>query len=203
MHKTRVIRAGYFLLVGLLAGCESHQPAVNAEKPPTQPVATAVPAGDPAAAAVPDTADYTAQPHVEESPADSLVRIGSQRYRLLLQAFTDSARPLSYKPAVGGKPANGREDTSSVRGYDVRFVISLRDSSGHKTVFRRQLRKHDFTKAVANDVLVPSEPSRPLYLGYSPALDALLFTYRFVIPETDVGGAGQWWRLVGQDRCAP
>ncbi|MFD1467368.1 hypothetical protein ACFQ48_03950 [Hymenobacter caeli] len=193
MGRTSFIPTAGLLLVAaglLLAACESRPTVATTERPPTvaPPPVAAGPAGAPAVAPAPDTVDCTAQLRAEESPADSLVRIGSRHYRLLLQAFADSARPLSYRPDAGRELTNGQADTASVRGYDVRFVVSLRDSSGHKTVFRRQLRKRDFTKAVANDVLVPSEPSRPLYLGYSPALDALLFSYRFVIPETDVGG---------------
>lgn len=184
MGKNSLFQSACFLLAGLLAGgCESRRPAATNEKPPA-----VAPAGAPATALPPDTTDYTAQGRENAAPADTLVRIGAKHYHLRLQATTDSAHRLSYQPVAGGTLATGEADTAAVRGYDVRYTISLRDSSGKQTVFRRQLRKRHFARDVAADVLIPSEATLPVYLGYSPALDALLFTYAFVVPDSDVGG---------------
>lgn len=176
-------------LVGLvLAGCETRQPVATA---PALPVA-AVPPAPVAPAPLPlDTADYTrAHPSQWPGPADTLIAIGTRHYWLSMQVTTDSTRALYYHPAanVGAAFAVPGDRTGQVRGYYETYTFALRDSTRKKLLFRRQLHKSDFYRVGSRDVVTVVNMERPCYLGYSAALDALVFNCALWIPGSDVGG---------------
>lgn len=189
MGKNLLFQPACFLLAGLLAwGCESRQPAATTEKPPAIPAL--VPAGGPAIAHPSDTTDYTrAHLAFRNLPTDTLIRIGSRRYHLLVQAQADSTQPIEYNSAaiVGAAFAPPSDTTHSgrIRGYAGTYTFTLRDSANHATLFRQLLHKPDFYRVAAREIVVVSEPDIQ-YLGYSPALQALAFVVYLGIPASDV-----------------
>lgn len=187
------MRALFFLgcLVLLFTGCESRQPATTQALPgqplPVQQplVVTAVPA---------DTTDcIRAHRAPEPGPADTLVAIGSRHYWLSVRVSTDSTRALDYNPAVNaGGAFTVPGDTAAlaarrVRGYEETYTFELRDSARRKLIFRRQLHKPDFYPVAARDIVTVMNMERPTYVGYSAALDALVFVCYLWVPSSDVG----------------
>jgi hypothetical protein len=74
-----------------------------------------------------------------------------------------------------------------VRDYAETYTFTLRDSLGKTVIFRRQLHKPDFYAAENRDVVTVMNMAPPGYLGYSAALDALVFVCYLGIPYSDVG----------------
>ena len=174
----------------LLSACETLRPAAQV----TEPAAPAV-APDtlvrPAPVA-PDTADLMRRTRLQVGPRDSLVQIGSAHFRLSVRVETDSTKPITYGPKgnVGGAYA-ARSDSAGrdgqVQGYAETYTFTLRDSVGKKVLFRRQLLKPDFYAAAPRAIVTVMNMARPDYLGYSAALDALIFGCYLAIPNSDVG----------------
>jgi hypothetical protein len=182
------------LLLALLAGCESRQPAATGQPTATlaAPVAV-VPAAK--SSPLPDTADCTrAQASRWPGPTDTLIAIGAQHYWLSMHVATDSTRALYYNPAANAGAAFAVPgDTAGyaagqVRGYHETYTFVLRDSTRKKLLFHRQLHKPDFYRAGSRDIVTVMNMERPCYLGYSTALDALVFNCALWIPNSDVGG---------------
>jgi len=111
--------------------------------------------------------------------------VNGRLHHLVVQARPDSARPLTAL-AYFSDDDRARQRLTKVRGYDGRFTFTLRDAAG-APVFRRELRKADFAKMGAPDVVVESAVNKPVFLGYSAALRALVFTIDFGVPDSDVG----------------
>ena len=168
-----------------LAGCD--QKAYVTEKR-TSPVSVAVaPAAPPVAVATVPAPRSAASARTVYRPGwappvllDTAVVLNGQRYRLHLEAETDSTQRLktTYQPYPG--------HFEVARGYQGRFTFVLHDAAGQQ-VFRRQLRKADFYKAAGQDIVTESEAYRPELLAYSPAFGALVFTLDFMVPDSDVG----------------
>ncbi|WP_460557526.1 hypothetical protein [Hymenobacter daeguensis] len=179
-----------FSLTAVLTACETRRAAHPAEQPesaaPAQPVAA--PAGPPAA----DTADLTRAFSREPGPRDSLIPLGSRHFRLSVQVATDSTRPLDFAPPglVGeafAVPGDTARPVRRIRGYAETYTLTLRDSAGRAVVFRRQLHKPDFYGLVPREDVTVTNLPPPSYLGYSAALDALVFVCYPGIPFSDVG----------------
>jgi hypothetical protein len=175
----------------LLAGCETRHASHPAEQPesaqPPTPL-VALPNVLPTA----DTADLTRANKHEPGPRDSLILVGSRHYRLSVRVETDSTKPIDFTPAasVGGAfaaPNDSARRAGVVRGYAETYTFTLRDSVGKKTVFRRQLHKPDFYEAAPRDIVTVTNMPPPSYLGYSAALNALVFGCYIGIPFSDVG----------------
>ena len=168
-----------------LAGCD--QKAYVTEKR-TSPVSVAMsPSAPPPVAAAPVLRPTVPAPARVYRPGwappallDTAVMLNGQRYRLHLEAETDSTQRLknTYQPYPG--------HSEVARGYQGRFTFALHDAAGQQ-VFRRQLRKADFYKAAGQDIVTESEAYRPELLAYSPAFGALVFTLDFMVPDSDVG----------------
>lgn len=156
----------YAILCLWLAGCEQHLYRKDEKRPiavgPARPRDTAALA-----------------------PQGLALAINGQPYRLLLQARTDSASRLTALVYFSDDD-RARQHPTPVRGYDGRFTFTLRDADGRQ-VFQRQLRKADFAKLGAPEIVVESAAAVPVFLGYSAALGALVFTVNFVVPESDDG----------------
>ena len=172
----------------LLASCETHQPARQQTTAPAQPAAGT--ATTPPMA--PDTADLTRRATRWPGPVDSLVRIGTRHYRLGLRVETDSTRPIDFAPAENlgpgfAAPSDTAWRAHRVRGYQQTYTFTLRDSVGKHLVFRRQLNKTDFYPVAPRDEVTVMDMPRPGYLGYSAALDALVFVCYLDVPGTDIG----------------
>ncbi|TPG61748.1 hypothetical protein [Hymenobacter nivis] len=161
-----------------LANCEQHLYSKEERRPAAIPTA-AVPVAAaservwgpvaPAAPAVPGTA-FT---------------VNGRLHHVAVQARPDSAHPLTAL-AYFSEDDRARQRLTKVRGYDGRFTFTLRDAAG-APVFQRELRKADFAKMGAPDVVVESAVNKPVFLGYAPALQAMVFTVDFGAPESDVG----------------
>jgi hypothetical protein len=181
-------------LLILLVGCEWRQAETAAqvpprEKQPSQQLRVVSVAVSPA-----DTIDCL-RPHraPEPGPADTLITIGSQHYWLSMRVSTDSTRAIDYDPAVNAGGAFATPgDTAAlasqrVRGYEETYTFGLRDSTRRRVLFRRQLHKPDFYPVAARDIVTVMNLARPAYLGYSAALDALVFACYLWVPASDVG----------------
>ena len=163
------------LLAGLLSGC-------NQEKTPAETAASTVPDRERATpTALPRAIDYTLEHRYAESPADTLIRIGSRHYHLLLRAETDSTHPVAFTEAggvvdpAGPPPTDSAARANTARGYAGGYTFTLRDSTGRKTIFTQRVDKKAFYKAAPTDIAVLTPTDRPMYLGYSPGLRALVF----------------------------
>jgi hypothetical protein len=168
-------------LLALLAGCEQklHSTKSDARALPSVSVA-------PAPAPAPPVAPV-AKPKPPEIPGwappvatDTLVMLNGQPHHLLLEAETDSTRRLTatYEESPG--------HLEKVHGFEGYYTITLRDNAGQQ-LFRRQLRKAAFYKKAGPDIVTESEAYQPQYLGYSRPLGALVFTFDFMVPDSDVG----------------
>ncbi|WP_157886977.1 hypothetical protein [Hymenobacter sp. PAMC 26628] len=164
----------YAILSGLgLAGCEQHLYHKEERRSLSVPTAVGSPPAPgtllPAPAAVPGTA----------------FSVNGKVHYLVAQARPDSAHPLTAL-AYFSDDDRARQHLTKVHGYDGRFTFTLRDAAG-APVFRRELRKADFAKMGAPDVVVESAVNKPVFLGYAAALRALVFTVDFGTPDSDVG----------------
>ena len=173
-------------LVLALAGCEQRMNTARSDSTalPSVSVVPLPPAAAPPAAAPPATAAAQRPPNrpgwAPPAITDTLVVLNGQPHRLLLQAETDSTKPLSatYEPTPG-RPER-------VHGYEGRYTVTLRNAQGGQ-VFRRQLRKAAFFKRAGADIVTESEAYAPALLGYSRPLGALALTVDFMVPDSDVG----------------
>ncbi|MBO2012783.1 hypothetical protein [Hymenobacter negativus] len=175
----------------LLTACETRRASHPAEQPDSAQPPT-LPAAAPNVLPTADTADLTRAYNREPGPRDSLILVGSRHYRLSVRVETDSTKPIDFAPAgsVGGAfavPSDSARRAGVVRGYAETYTFTLRDSVGRKTIFRRQLHKPDFYKAAPRDIVTVTNMPPPSYLGYSTALDALVFGCYIGIPFSDVG----------------
>jgi hypothetical protein len=206
MNRGRIQTVFYWGQLALsmyLLGCESRQPAKHAAELAVPARATArepfdslgtnvrVPAETERLAPA-DTADLTRRYYHRPGPKDSLIQIGSRRYRLSVRVDTDSTKPIEFAPAesVGNAfaaPSDTAWKAKRVRGYQETYSFTLRDSVSRAVVFRRQLRKPDFYAVAPRDMVTVMNLSPPAYLGYSAALDALVFVCYPGIPYSDVG----------------
>ena len=139
-----------------------------------------------------DTADLTRPYDRRPGPRDSLIAIGARHYRLSVRVETDSTKPIYFGPASGvgeafAAPGDSARRAGQVRGYAETYTFTLRDSLARKVIFRRQLHKPDFYRAESRDVVTVMNMEPPGYLGYSAALDALVFVCYLGIPYSDVG----------------
>jgi hypothetical protein len=173
--------------LGLLAGCETRQPVATT---PTLLVATRLPA--PRLTAQLDTADIMRAywGSFTEARPDTLLRLGTRRYRLHLSQVADSTKPIEYAPAqLAGKFFAAPSDTAwrahRVRGYEGTYAFVLRDSARRTVVFSKKLHKRDFWPTDKGELLTLSEPEFR-YLGYSSGLQALIFVVYFGLPSSDV-----------------
>ncbi|GAA3967968.1 hypothetical protein [Hymenobacter antarcticus] len=175
------------VVASALAGCE--QKAFVTEKAP--PLSTVIgPAVAPPPPPPPEKAPVPVPvrkpPVVYRSgwapPArlDTAIVLNGQRYRLRVQAETDSTERLktTYQPYAG--------HFEQARGYQGRYTFTLHDGSGRQ-VFRKQLRKADFFKSAGGDIVTESEALLPELLAYSAPFGALVFTLDFMVPDSDVG----------------
>jgi len=142
----------------------------------------------------PDTADcLRAHPAPEPGPADTLIAIGSRHYWLAVRVSTDSTKALDYAPAVNAGAAFAAPgDTANpaarrVRGYAETYTFALRDSA-RRPLWQRRLHKPDFYAAAGREIATVMNLARPAYLGYSTALDGLVFACYLWLPASDVGG---------------
>lgn len=188
----RILLLGGVLAL-LLGSCDARRTATITKAQPTVPVAAVMPAGG-RVALRPDTADCTrASAYPNPGPADTLIALGSRHYWLSIRIVTDSTRALYDGPAsnVGAAFAPPGDSVayaaSQVRGYQETYTFALRDSTKKVLVFRRQLHKPDFYKAAPRDIVTVMHLERPNYLGYSAALEALVFGCYLWIPSSDVG----------------
>ncbi|OGX89709.1 hypothetical protein [Hymenobacter coccineus] len=166
----------YAIISGLgLAGCEQHLYIKEERRPQAMPAAAVASSGAPAAVPLP-------APPVVPGTAFS---VNGKVHYLATQARPDSARPLTAL-AYFSDDDRARQRLTKVRGYDGRFTFTLRDAAG-APVFRRELRKADFAKMGAPDVVVESAANKPVFLGYSAALRALVFTVNFGAPTATWG----------------
>ncbi len=156
-----------------LAGCEQHLYRKDEKR-----TIGAVPAR------LPDT-DALAPPRAAPDVQGIPLVINGKTHRLLLRARNDSTRPLTALSYFSDDD-RARRHPAPVRGYDGRFTFTLRDAAGQQ-VFQRQLRKAEFAKMGAPEIVVESAAAVPAFLGYSAALGALVFTVDFVVPESDDG----------------
>ena len=177
----------------LLSGCEpQHSTQASAERPvSTAPLATADVAAKPAGP-VRDTVDLMRAYDRRSGPRDSLIAIGARHYRLSVRVETDSTKPIYFGPAsgVGGAfaaPGDSARRAGQVRGFAETYTFTLRDSLARQLIFRRQLHKPDFYAVENRDVVTVMNMEPPGYLGYSAALDALVFVCYLGIPYSDVG----------------
>ncbi len=162
-----------------LAGCEQHLYRKDERHPVV--AASDSPALPPADAPVPPAPPPAAAPAVP----GIVLAINGKAHRLLLRARTDSTRPLTALTYFSDDDRD-RQHPTMVRGYDGRFTFTLHDAAGQQ-VFERQLRKADFARMGASDIVVESAVSTPVFLGYSAALGALVFTVEFAVPDSDDG----------------
>ncbi|MGI4886554.1 MAG: hypothetical protein ACRYFR_16490 [Janthinobacterium lividum] len=160
-----------------LAGCEQHLYHKEERRPLAVPAAVAVGPGAPGPVGPPPPA-----PPVVPGTAFS---VNGRVHYLVAQARPDSAHPLTAL-AYFSDDDRARQRLTKVRGYDGRFTFTLRDAAG-VPIFRRELRKADFAKMGAPDVVVESAINKPVFLGYAAALRALVFTVDFGAPDSDVG----------------
>jgi hypothetical protein len=165
----------FCLLLGMLAGC-------NQQKTTTETTVSTVPnRARTAPAAPPRAIDYTLEHRYAEGPADTLIRIGSRHYRLLLRAETDSTHPVAFTEAggvadpAGPLPTDSAARANTARGYAGGYTFTLCDSTGRTTLFEQRIDKKAFYKAAPTDIVVVTPTDRPMYLGYSPGLRALVF----------------------------
>jgi hypothetical protein len=179
------------VLLALLVGCESRQPA--ATTPTAAPPVAATPTTPVApAAAPPDTIDNTQayQGNFSLFQADTLLKLGTRHYWLHLSQVADSTKPIEYAPAVvAGKYFAAPSDTAwrahRVRGYEGTYTFTLRDSARRAVIFTKKLHKRDFLPTDKGELLTLSEPDFR-YQSYSSGLRALLFTAYFGLPNSDV-----------------
>lgn len=170
----RLVFYAMLIFSGLaLAGCEQHLYRKDEKR-----TTGAVPAP------LPDTTAVAARRAAPAARGIALV-INGKTHRLLLRARNDSTRPLTALSYFSDDD-RARQHPTPVRGYDGRFTFTLRDANGQQ-VFQRQLRKADFAKMGAPEIVVESAAAVPAFLGYSAALGALVFTVDFVVPESDDG----------------
>ena len=173
------------MLATAFVGCD--QKAYLTEKSP--PVSTAVPppvvpAAPPPALPKPAPAPRPAAAYrpgwAPPASLDTALMLNGQPYRLHLVAETDSTQRLktTYQPYAG--------HFEQARGYQGRFTFVLHDGAGRQ-VFRRQLRKNDFFKIAAEDIVTESEAFLPELLAYSAPFGGLVFTLDFMVPDSDVG----------------
>lgn len=122
-----------------------------------------------------------------------MLRLNARTYRLRLQVQTDSSQLL--KPAqpvdadsvaVGTKP-NGDLILAAKQFYNIRYTITLLDSAGRRQ-FRRTFTKPDFYAVAGRQLVVESEPLRPVFIGYNAPRQWLLFRQEFEVDGTDWGG---------------
>jgi hypothetical protein len=163
------------LPVVLMLGC-------NQQKTTTETAVSTVPNRERARVAASSRAiDYTLEHRYEEGPADTLIQIGSRHYRLLMRAETDSTHPVAFTEAggvvdpAGPLPIDSTTQANTARGYAGSYLFTLRDSAGRNTVFEQRVNKKAFYRAAPTDIVVLTPTDRPMYLGYSPGLHALVF----------------------------
>jgi hypothetical protein len=112
---------------------------------------------------------------------------------LSVQVSTDSTKALDYDPAVHAcgafAPAGDTAALAArrVRGYAETYTFTLRDSLRQRRLWQRQLHKPDFYASAGRDIITVMNLQRPAYVGYSAALDALVFTCYLWVPASDVG----------------
>jgi hypothetical protein len=175
----------------LLTACETRQTSHPAEQPESAQPAV-LPAAAPTPPPAPDTADLTRAYARQPGPRDSLIAIGTRHYRLSIRVETDSTKPIDFSNTgiVGNayaSPSDSAQRAGMVRGYAETYTFTLRDSLGKTVIFRRQLHKPNFYQAAPRDIVTVTNLERPGYLGYSTALDALVFVCYLAIPYSDVG----------------
>lgn len=168
----------YAIISGLgLAGCEQHLYHKEERRPLAVPTAVAAPPA-------PGPVGPLPLPTPPVVPGTAFSVNGKVHY-LVAQARPDSAHLLTAL-AYFSDDDRARQRLTKVRGYDGRFTFTLRNAAG-APVFRRELRKADFAKMGAPDVVVESAVNKPVFLGYAAALRALVFTVDFGAPDSDVG----------------
>jgi hypothetical protein len=165
------------LTLGLLAtllGC--HEQATT-----ETPAAAVSPPPLPTPVARPRAFDYTLEHRFEESPADTLIQIGSRHYRLQLQAETDSTHAIDLTEdgrvvdPAGPLPTDSAARADLVRGYAGWYTFTLADSTGRHPIFKQKVNKKAFYQAAPLDIAVLTPTDRPMYLGYAAGLQALVF----------------------------
>ena len=179
------------LIASLATSCETRRPVSTpaVSGPPLLARPVAAPPTVP-----PDTADcLRARPAPEPGPADTLIAIGSRHCWLSVRVSTDSTKALDYAPAMNaGAAFAAPSDTTNpaarrVRGYAETYTFTLRDSVRHQRLWQHRLHKPDFYAAAGREIATVMNLARPAYLGYSAALDALVFACYLWIPASDVG----------------
>ena len=158
-----------------LAGCEQH--LYRKDEKRTVVASPAIPIFLPT--------DGPAPPAAAPAAPGIALAINGKIHHLLLRARTDSTRPLTTLTYFSDDDRDSQH-SALVRGYDGSFTFTLRDAAGQR-VFERQLRKADFAKVGTPDIVVESTVSAPVFLGYSAALRALIFTVDFAVPDSDDG----------------
>ncbi|OON71021.1 hypothetical protein [Hymenobacter sp. CRA2] len=181
------IRLPYLpLLAALLVACgEQRRPA---EKPAAAPAVDSTARAP--APAPPDTVDASQTSFSFGGGRDTSFTLNGQRYRLLLRAETDSAKPLTAvsEGIVGEAFAADTAtfaQTQLVRGYEGAQLITLLDPAGRQ-VFRRRLPKSAFFAVAGRDVVTVSEPQRPRFIGAHGPSQTLAFTIDIGVPGSDV-----------------
>ena len=172
------------LLVLVLVGCEQRIHSTKSDASALPSVSVAPLPAPPASASTPGVGARKPVPQLPgwapPVATDTLVQLNGQPYHLLLAAETDSTKRLTASfEATPGHP-------EQVHGYEGRYTLTLREPGGRQ-VFRRQLRKAAFFKRAGADVVTESEAYLPQLLGYSRPLGALVFTFDFMVPDSDVG----------------
>ncbi len=173
-------------LLATLAGCEQKLHSTRADAPPLPSVSVAPspPVLPPAAPPPAPKAKPLPPPEIPgwapPVATDTLVLLDGQPHHLRLEAETDSTHRLTatYEEAPG--------QLERVHGFEGYYTITLRDQAGQQ-VFRRRLRKAAFFKKAGPDIVTESEAYQPQFLGYSRPLGALVFTFDFMVPDSDVG----------------
>jgi hypothetical protein len=188
MYSRRAASSWFFwVLAGLLSGCDSH-PAATTAAPPTTLKKAQKPALPPADTADVSKFEYAAQWGAART--DTMFRVGGRRYFLHLRAQPDSSQQLqpalAVAPAVDSAGQPMRQAGDAAHFYNVRYTITLADSA--RQLFRRVFTKADFYGAVSKELAVESEPFAPEFQGFNAPRQLLLFRQLFAVDGTDWAG---------------
>lgn len=198
----RSLISGIFLAALLLVGCEQRPAATEAA--PAAPASVAARAVMRALPHHPaDTLDVSQRYYAGDygpTPTDTLVRLAGRTYRLLLQAQTDSTRPLgslTYRSLGAASPvtdslmANGADSSAAAVGaerrfFDAHYRITLLDSTGHRQ-FQYAFTKRSLYSLLGSELGMRAIAATPEYLGYNAPRGLLLFRLQCIADETDWG----------------
>ncbi|MCB2409319.1 hypothetical protein [Hymenobacter lucidus] len=182
------------LLCAALMSCESRQP--TATSAPATPAEAATPAAvvRHPGPAIADTAAAFVTLHslTDSTHRPPLVSIGSQQYRVLTSAATDSHHrlPVPKDPTDSAEVVTAKSEAMALEGsygYEVEYTVRLMDAKG-KPKFTTTLHKADFAATMGPDHVNMSFAAPPDFYGYLPKFNALAFVVPFYLHDTDDGG---------------